>query len=196
MLQGSSVIVFLSFVFFVNVLGHKLNIEGYYWRDYAGKVPKDALPGGVDYNGDPIYMGQIFHNGKITPVKIYSNDNKAYHSGTGTGKEEAGTEFVKILCSQCPERFYWIPTKYDEIHLLVNHHLVIGGHHPEKTFYFGRVHYRTETSVGRVSTSKTKGNLGLYITQNGGEFNFHTFEILAYNNSEPVTSAIQPLVEL
>lgn len=32
----------------------------YYWRDYTGDIPKDAVPGGTDANGDTTYIGQGF----------------------------------------------------------------------------------------------------------------------------------------
>ncbi|KAF2894445.1 hypothetical protein ILUMI_11734 [Ignelater luminosus] len=174
----------MFYIMIINILlilkkTDSLNIEGYYWREYAGKVPSDALAGGIDYNGNPIFMGQIFQNGKITPAKIYPDDNKAYY---GYGKEHSGTENIKILCSQHPERFVWIKTKHDEIHLLTKHHIVLSGYHPGKTMYFGRVMYGRETSVGKVGAGINE-NRGLYITQNGEEINFHLFEILTYNET-------------
>ncbi|KAF2894444.1 hypothetical protein ILUMI_11733 [Ignelater luminosus] len=136
-------------------------------------------------------MGQIMHEGRLSPAKIYPHDNKAYYGYHG--KEQSGTEDIKILCSRYPERFVWVKTKHNEINLLTGHHIVLGGRHPEKTMYFGRILFRTETSVGKVSTG-IKENLGLYITQNGEEFNFHSFEILTYNETiAPPTVNIEPV---
>lgn len=33
-------------------------ITEYYWRSYNGTVPNDAILGGMDKNGQPIYIGQ------------------------------------------------------------------------------------------------------------------------------------------
>lgn len=33
-------------------------IIGYYWRPYNGTVPSDAILGGMDKNGQSIYIGQ------------------------------------------------------------------------------------------------------------------------------------------
>lgn len=35
----------------------------YYWRDYNGKVPSDAVPAGEDVNGEPTFVGQIYLQG-------------------------------------------------------------------------------------------------------------------------------------
>ena len=35
----------------------------YYWREYTGVVPPDAVPGGRDANGQITYIGQAYSEG-------------------------------------------------------------------------------------------------------------------------------------
>jgi hypothetical protein len=58
-----------------------LNLD-YYWRDYYGKIPDDAVEGGKDIRGNPTYIGQAFvlHHGiligQIYPGQISLTTSK------------------------------------------------------------------------------------------------------------------------
>lgn len=52
---------------------------GYYWKDYAGVIPGDAYPAGVDQNGKPIFIGQTIHTNHLVTVKLYSTGGKGYY---------------------------------------------------------------------------------------------------------------------
>lgn len=67
---------------------------GYYWRDYTGEIPPDALPGGTDINGKPVYIGQIFNLRFLIPAKIYEDDKTAYYEYGG--KEHSVTDNIKV----------------------------------------------------------------------------------------------------
>lgn len=44
----------------------------YYWRDYTGDIPEDAVEGGRDLNHRTTYIGQVYvKNFGIIPVTIY-----------------------------------------------------------------------------------------------------------------------------
>lgn len=44
----------------------------YYWRDYTGEIPSDAVKGGRDVNNVTTYIGHVFvKNLGIIPVSIY-----------------------------------------------------------------------------------------------------------------------------
>ncbi|KAK4874547.1 hypothetical protein RN001_013907 [Aquatica leii] len=136
--------------------------EEYYWKEFRGEVPEDAIEGGKSVNGQPIYIGQVLYFDKLLPAKIYKNDDKAYFAWN---HEQSTTNNIKILCSLKPERFKWIPTKKDEIHLLTNFHVICGGTEPNHNLYIGRALYKSETLVGKVRTGeKPAQNSGLSIT--------------------------------
>lgn len=66
---------------------------GYYWRDFAGDIPKDAYPGGKDIKGNPIYIGQIYDRFLI-PAKIYEGEKNAYYEYGGS--EHKATINIKV----------------------------------------------------------------------------------------------------
>ncbi|KAF5299434.1 hypothetical protein FQA39_LY11580 [Lamprigera yunnana] len=171
--------VVFAFFFCVFQTSIALVTEGYYWKDFKGEVPDDAIKGGKSANGEPIYIGQVLHYDKLLPAKILTNDNKAYFAWNA---EQSTTENIKILCSPYPERFQWIPTHKNEIHLLTNEHVINGGAEPNQYLYIGRALYKSETLVGKVRTAdKASQNLGLYITSQKKEAVLDTFEILVYS---------------
>lgn len=48
----------------------------YYWRDYTGIIPSDAVPGGTDINKVTTYIGQGFVKDQgIIPGIIYAGHN-------------------------------------------------------------------------------------------------------------------------
>lgn len=60
----------------------------YYWRDYVGVIPKDAVEGGTDKNGNATYIGQVYIRDKILPAIITQ--------GCLTAKTTANGHFVTI----------------------------------------------------------------------------------------------------
>ncbi|KAK4874549.1 hypothetical protein RN001_013909 [Aquatica leii] len=158
---------------------------GYYWRDYDGIVPKDAIVGGEDSNGDPIYIGQILYIDKLLVAKIYSYDRNAYYTW---GIELSSRENIKILCSPYPERFKWVDTTKNGLHLLINAHLIKGGSEPAYTMYIGRAFHKGQTLVGRIRAGSTPNlNLGLYISVPGKEVIVDSFQILTYDANANVS---------
>ncbi|KAF5302553.1 hypothetical protein FQR65_LT00925 [Abscondita terminalis] len=156
-------------------------LVGYYWRLFDGEIPHDAVVAGSDVNGLPIYIGQALYGDKLLPAKIYYNDIKAYFA---FGIEQSATNNVKILCSPYPEKLQWVKTKKNEVHMLINKHLISGGHEPSYTIYIGRAFYKSETLPGRIRTGeRANQNMGLYVSVDGKEIIFDSFEILTYDPS-------------
>ncbi|KAB0794040.1 hypothetical protein PPYR_13660 [Photinus pyralis] len=152
--------------------------EEYYWQDYEGKIPDEALVGGKDATGMPIYIGQAYYFSKLLPAKIYKGDNNAY---VAWGSEIKVSEHIKILCTPHPERFKWVQTKKNEIHKLINHKLVKGGWEPSYDLYIGRAFHKSQTLVGSVKVAgRPSLNLGLHISSNGAQVVVNDFEILTY----------------
>ncbi|KAF2879110.1 hypothetical protein ILUMI_27058 [Ignelater luminosus] len=165
-------------VFYTNVKAN-CNVEGYYWRDYTGETPADALAGGTDVNGKPIYIGQIFNLRFLIPAKIYENDKTAYYEYGGP--EHSIKDNIKILCTQHPEHFKWVRTNNEEIKLMTSGHLVIGGYEPGCTTYIGRVRHAGEILVGKALTDNLPQFAGLYVTKDEKAKKYTTFEVLTFD---------------
>lgn len=63
-------------------------MTGYYWKEYLGNIPTDAIIGGTDVSGRNIYIAQAYVScrGSI-PAMIYQGDKEihvATHGGTVT----------------------------------------------------------------------------------------------------------------
>ncbi|KAF5302555.1 hypothetical protein FQR65_LT00927 [Abscondita terminalis] len=162
--------------------------DGYYWRDYDGVIPRDALAGGLDENGEPIYIGQVLYYDKLLPAKIYPYDKNAYYTW---GTEYSTRENVKILCTPYPEKLRWVDTKKDELHLLINTHLVKGGFEPVYDIYIGRGFHKMQTLVGRIRAGNAPHlNIGLYVSVPSKEVIVPSFQVLTYdpNYYEPVSN--------
>ncbi|KAF2883236.1 hypothetical protein ILUMI_22941 [Ignelater luminosus] len=151
----------------------------YYWREYNGIIPSDAIPGGFDSAGNPTYIGQIPYRGpRLLPATINKDCNTAY--STVYGREVTADTHVKILCSKNQDRYSWIPTRYEDLHLLTTCQLVVGGMEKENTLYIGRIYHDRKTRIGKVYDSHTSRE-GLLVPYKGKEIEFMSFEVLAYN---------------
>lgn len=72
-----------------------LNFLDYFWRDYYGVIPKDAVPGGTYYNSET-FIGQTYdvHLNGLFPGTIYINDRNVYY---GFKDNKKSTKFNKVL---------------------------------------------------------------------------------------------------
>ncbi|KAF5297401.1 hypothetical protein FQR65_LT01332 [Abscondita terminalis] len=166
---------------------------GYYWRDFDGTVPEDALPGGLDNTNKRIYIGQVFAT-YLIPAKIYTNDKNAYYEYGG--KEFNVTENVKILCTQHPEQFSWISTDNHRIKSITSAALVIGGFEPGCTTYIGRTRKGGEVLVGKALADNHPDHEGLHVTQNHVAYHSSEFDVLAYTPAAPKRSSNNDLQNL
>ncbi|KAF5297400.1 hypothetical protein FQR65_LT01331 [Abscondita terminalis] len=174
---------FLSTTLFcIIIVTEGRHVPGYYWRDFDGTIPDDALPGGIDSTNKPIYIGQVFAT-YLIPAKIYSNDKQAYYEYGG--KEFSVTENIKILCTQHPEQFSWIPTDNNRIKSITNTSLVLGGYEPGCTTYIGRTRRGGEVLVGKALADNHPGTAGLYVTKKNVAYHSFEFDVLSYR---PVVS--------
>ncbi|KAF5289368.1 hypothetical protein FQR65_LT11879 [Abscondita terminalis] len=151
---------------------------GYYWRDYVGHIPPDAVEGGLDKSGNPTYIGQVYTKQyELLPATIYSGCPFAVASAYNHRFEV--DKNIKILCSNEQDKLAWVLTKNEETHLLFNCHMVIGGFEVGQTLNIGRVNHGGHTIIGKVF-SYPLGNRGLWIPNNAHEANFLQYEILTY----------------
>ncbi|KAK4877868.1 hypothetical protein RN001_010374 [Aquatica leii] len=152
----------------------------YYWRDYFGNIPYDAVQGGIDKNGNPSYIGQVYskNHASLLPATIYSGCLSARASVNGAPIEL--DDSIKILCSNKKNKLAWIPTQNNKTSLLINCHLVVGGFESEHILNIGRVTHNGQVVIGKVF-SYPLWNSGLWIPDNNSTTNFLVYEILTYN---------------
>ncbi|XP_031354150.1 uncharacterized protein LOC116178712 [Photinus pyralis] len=154
-------------------------ITDYYWREYVGEIPCDAIPGGFDKSGNPAYIGQMYHSKfGLLPATITKGSQKALASGGGSSF--TSDTFVKILCSRHHDRYKWVPTENANGHLLTNYHLVIGGNEAGYVLNIGRVNHEMEVVIGKVFAHHTPYR-GLSIPNKAKEAVYQSYEILVYD---------------
>lgn len=150
----------------------------YYWRDYVGIIPNDAVQGGTDKAGNPTYVGQAYiRNFELLPVTIFPGC--MFANTTAHGAEITTDKNIKILCAKDLENFEWVITKNEETHLLINCHLVMGGSEIGHTLNIGRVKHDGRIVIGKIFSYPLE-NRGLAIPYNGKPIVFLSYEILTY----------------
>ncbi|KAF2895267.1 hypothetical protein ILUMI_10905 [Ignelater luminosus] len=160
-------------------LSNSDDITDYYWREYTGVIPSDAIPGGTDRSAKRTYIGQMYSKSfGLLPATIYPGSTSAIASGGG--KSFSADTFVKILCSRNLDRYHWIPTRNQDTHLLTDCHLVIGGTEAGYVLNIGRVNHEMQTVIGKVFAHHTPFR-GLSIPNKQNEAIYQTYEILTYN---------------
>ncbi|KAJ8968744.1 hypothetical protein NQ317_004448 [Molorchus minor] len=98
-------------VFFSLLVGIK-SCGDFYWRDYTGNIPIDAVEGGPYYSTSGeitrSYIGQGYVHGfglmigRITAGNPYIN--------VACYGVKTVTENIKILCAQDKSKYYWVST--------------------------------------------------------------------------------------
>jgi hypothetical protein len=120
---------------------------GYRWVDSSvayGTVPPNALHGGRDADGHPIFVGRAYHEGDLIPAKVIPGKNAAYVAHNG---EEHQVEEYQILCKQ---QFDWVPCHAG--HLPPG--AIQGGHTGDgEVLYIGRVFHEGAQTIGKIHPS-------------------------------------------
>ncbi|KAH0819145.1 hypothetical protein GEV33_003646 [Tenebrio molitor] len=175
---------YISQVYIPNhgILTTKLYKGNYYWRDYDGEIPDDAIPAGSDRNHKPTYIGQVLvPNRQIQTVRIYQGRKSVTASANGIFTL---TSFIKILCSDKPEKFSWVSTTAAKLHTdLVGRHLVLGGNESGKALNIGRISYQGEVIVGKVCGYNI-GDALMYFPYDNKEVTASSYEVLVYDDAE------------
>ncbi|XP_044271138.1 uncharacterized protein LOC123015468 [Tribolium madens] len=155
-------------------------IVDYYWRDYTGVVPPDAIIGGNDINGRPTYIGQGFYSkAGLLPGTIYPGKSEIKLPYNGLVLSTIG---VKILCSGNPNNFSWERAESTSLHVTtIGKHLVIGGFEDGKYINIGRAMYQGELIVGKVLGFDPEKARLCFIHEEK-EIVVNSYQILVYNN--------------
>jgi hypothetical protein len=70
----------------------------YYWREYTGEIPKDAIVGGRDANGRSIYIGQAYvKNEGIVAVQITPGVRRVFAPMKGVKQINRYVKVAKYL---------------------------------------------------------------------------------------------------
>ncbi|KAF2897470.1 hypothetical protein ILUMI_08700 [Ignelater luminosus] len=171
-----------------NPLKHSIDsnqIPEYYWKDYVGVIPVDAVEGGTDKYGIPTYVGQAYTKEYELLPGVITSGCKTVTTTSGT-KEITIDKNIKILCAGDTRKFEWIPTKKEDLQLLTDRHLVVGGSEVEQTVYIGRVRYDNRVIIGKFFTNAPLSSFGIAIPYEGKPMNFDSFEVLTYNASKHI----------
>ncbi|RZC36345.1 DUF3421 domain containing protein, partial [Asbolus verrucosus] len=120
----------------------------YYWRDYNGVIPSDALPAGKDFNGDDTYIGQVYtHQYGLFVVQIFPGQKVLDYICMGLKKADSD---IKILCTQHKESFsWWLTTAKTFYADTANKHAVVGG----------RTHVNNQSAVLNIGRVMREGIL-------------------------------------
>jgi hypothetical protein len=71
---------------------------GYYWREYTGGIPVDAIVGGKDYNGKHIFIGQAYIRNKgLVVVQITPGVRQVFAPIYGVKKIDKYVKVTKYL---------------------------------------------------------------------------------------------------
>ncbi|KAJ3636629.1 hypothetical protein MTP99_000153 [Tenebrio molitor] len=155
---------------------------GYYWREYTGEVPEDAIVGGKDSNGKNIYIGQAYiRNEGLLVVQITPGVRQVFAPSHGVKKTD---KYVKILCGP-QEKVYWMSSTPSNIHLdLIDKHAVVGGHEDGWGYMsIGRINYQGDIKIGKINTFSIEEPY-LYFIGNGKERTVsNSYQILMYNKT-------------
>ncbi|KYB25002.1 hypothetical protein TcasGA2_TC031416 [Tribolium castaneum] len=155
--------------------------ENYYWRQYTGDVPKDAVVGGQDINHKNIYIGQAYvQNEGLIVAQIFPKIREVYAPINGIKKIQ---NHIKILCGPY-ENFYWASANSSKLHLqLIGQHAVIGGHEDgHGVINIGRISYEGETKIGKINSFRTE-TAAFFFNKNQKEAFVNSYEILLYREN-------------
>lgn len=171
-----------------NVFKRKWNISlfklllDYYWRDFTGEIPDDAVHGGYDRNNKTIYVVQVYIPSQgILPTGLYTGEKSVTTARQGVFTTE---KFIKVLCVDKPEKLSWIKTTASNLSTdSIGKHLVEGGTEDGLILNVGRVAFQGEVVVGKVCNYNL-GNALLYFTHDKKVYNSPNYEVLVYGDKE------------
>ncbi|XP_063917326.1 uncharacterized protein LOC135133026 [Zophobas morio] len=150
----------------------------YYWRDFRGKIPPDAIEGGMTASGTPFYVAQVYiKKYGLLPATVFRNKPEAV--ANAHGKKLETTENIKVLCSKNKNNFKWVSIRSEDLNLLTNTHLVVGGSEGDQVLYIGRAFDDGSTVLGKIFKHNLRYK-GLWVPSQEHEVNYLHYEVLTY----------------
>ncbi|XP_011690934.1 PREDICTED: natterin-3-like [Wasmannia auropunctata] len=142
-------------------------MPAYRWvnRTSSQSLPENAVSGGRDCDGSPLYVGRAFHDGDMVPAKVIPDKGVAYicHSG-----EEHPKSNYEVLVQG---EFSWEFCSNGEV---PSDAIVAGQTADGEPLYVGRVLHSGSQTIGKVQPSHGC----LYIPFDGEELSFKDYEVL------------------
>ncbi|RZB40793.1 hypothetical protein BDFB_005178, partial [Asbolus verrucosus] len=100
----------------------------YYWRDFNGTIPDDAVVAVYDGIEEGFVGNVLVYQGGLFVGELKRDVPSITISGLINGQNEVRTvnKYIKILCTLHPGNFEWIPANLDTLPYITEH-LVVGG---------------------------------------------------------------------
>lgn len=133
-----------------------------------GSVPPNALVGGKDIDGEPLYIGRARYGGGLLPGKMKPKHRGCY---VGHGGKEHLIKHYEVLCNISHE---WRETRKDEIPPGA---LEAGYAETGERLYIGRIKHKGNMCLGKVQPSHEC----LYIVFGGKEIAYKSYQIFIPN---------------
>jgi hypothetical protein len=173
--------ILLLWVVFINLTKEIASEVEYYWKEYAGVIPPDALPGGRDLDGRNTYIGQAYiHGHGLYVAQIFPGKNELDVPCYGVKKADKD---IKILCTKHADNFEWITTSNKYFHVNMTNKLPVPGGYEsvgnKGLLNIGRLTYQGVLKVGRV-TSYELENAKLFFTHSNIEKQASFYQVLNY----------------
>nr|XP_023016654.1 uncharacterized protein LOC111505969 [Leptinotarsa decemlineata] len=179
-------VVFVLTYFLFNVFSAEISKKPdvpYYWRDYTGFIPSDAIPGGLDLNHETTYIGQGFvGNVGIIPGIIYPGQREIYVPEHGVKKVDT---YVKILCSPYKNAFRWHPVTASDFQVkTIGKYLVKGGVEMNNLLNIGRIAFQGEVVTGKIVTNSPDfpDTAPMFFVLKNQERETRQYEVLIYDD--------------
>ncbi|RZC41471.1 uncharacterized protein BDFB_004876 [Asbolus verrucosus] len=157
------------------------NFSEYYWRDYYGKIPEDALPAGKDFNGNDTYVGQVYiHEYGLFVAQIFPGQKVVDVPCYGIKKAKSD---IKILCTRHKDNFSWWPATAKTFRTdTINKHPVVGGRNHFKNdaalLNIGRVMHEGILKIGSLANRKL---VHMHYVHNDRQEKVDAYEVLIYD---------------
>ncbi|KAF5293686.1 hypothetical protein FQA39_LY03171 [Lamprigera yunnana] len=150
--------------------------EGYYWRDYHGVVPNDALVPGIDNNGMSVYIAQVLYEDQLIPGRLVEGQNQAvFEYG---GKKWTTSINIKIFCTKVPQFFKWIKTTSAKFS--VQNDYIVGGYEKRYGIFIGRGTHNWDLLIGKIVVDGTNP-IVLHAAQDDVAIRLNNFEVLSFS---------------
>ena len=137
-------------------------------RSSGGAVPPNAVAGGNDVNGEPIYVGRAHESGDHIPGKIVPSHGVCY---VAYGGEERAHRTYEYLVSPAYGSLNWLSAADGQIPSGAIH----GGRTSSgEPLFIGRAYYEGSWVIGKVQQSHQV----LYVPFGGSEVAISDYEVL------------------
>lgn len=154
--------------FNINILFFAFKTAQWQHTTSSSALPRDAVLGGRDTDGSPIYVGRSTHEGDLIPCKVIPSKRVGYVAFNGLEHPKHNFEvLVGGNFTWTRERNGGVPPRA----------FSAGRTKQGETLYIGRVDHNRSQTIGKVHPSHGC----LYIPYSGKEVSFKDYEVLTEN---------------